>query len=287
MPVNTFKESEKRPEEKEAIRTVKLDEEWLNYFFRREVLKTDGTRLKETSMNQYKSRAKDLLRVIQPINDTRDMESILDKLWEVEDVVQMENHLTCLKVIFRNLTNEEIRSLMNTEQKSEVEKLLNDFTKAVMAQKKEEENDQTPSEEEQKHYIPWNELNEKVLTYRDQMLLNVDDRTTEELENACITALYVIDHEPRRNEYGSLMYDENGTNSYVDGKIILRDYKTFEAYGVYEFALSDETKVLMDELVKRKKQLGTKWIFGGEHNLRDNWHTKMQKAFNANILFTE
>ncbi|KAJ3280179.1 hypothetical protein HK104_000851 [Borealophlyctis nickersoniae] len=179
-------------------------------------------------MNQYKSRAKDLVQAIQPINDMRDMEAICDKLLEVEDIVKMENHLNCLKI----------------------EKLLNDFTKEVMAQKdlKAEENDQIPSEEEQKHYIPWNELTDKVCAYRDRLLSNVEGCTTEELENACITGLYVIDHEPRRNEYGSLTYDEDGENVYVDGKITLRDYKTFAAYGQYEFALSDETKILMDEL---------------------------------------
>ncbi|KAJ3269719.1 hypothetical protein HK104_005071 [Borealophlyctis nickersoniae] len=273
-------ESEKRPEEKEAIRTVKLDEEWLNFFFRRELLKTDGTPLKGTSMNQYKSRAKDLVHAIEPINDMRDMESIFDKLLKVEDVVKRENHLNCLKVIFRNLTNEEIESLMTMKQKSEVEKLLDDFTKAVMAQKKEEENDQIPSEEEQKHYIPWNELNQEVLAYRDRMLLNVEDRTTEELENACITALYVIDHEPRRNEYGSLMYDEMEQTRTLMERLSSDIIKLSKR--MYEFALSDETKVLMDDLVRRKKQLGIKGIFGeNEHNPRDNWHTNMRKAFNA------
>ncbi|KAJ3245844.1 hypothetical protein HK104_007931, partial [Borealophlyctis nickersoniae] len=250
----------------------------------RVLLKTDGKPLKESSIGQYRSHANNLVQAIQPINDMRDMEAICDKLLKVEDVGKMETHLNCLKMIFRNLTKEEIESLMTTDRKSEVDKLLNDLTETIMAQKdlKDEENDQIPSEEEQKHYIPWNELNDKVRAYRDRLLLNVDDCTTEELEHGCIAALYVVDHEPRRNEYGSLTYDENGENVYVDGNIILRDYKTFAAYGEYEFALSEETKVLMDELVRRKKQLEIKWIFGGnDQNPRVNWHIRMRKAFNA------
>ncbi len=111
--------------------------------------------------------------------------------------------------------------------------------------------------------ISWTKLHNKVydlLKKRASDIRNgphpVDDG---ELQQAARLGLYVLEGGgPRYREYRTLIADcqgtNQGTNTYIKGKIILCDYAAAKQYGTYDFDVSQVTQTILDELVQRNAE---------------------------------
>lgn len=282
----TTRHSERKTEEE-----CSLTKEWLMVFFQRKLLKLNGEELKSTSVQQYKFRVADFLNLIKPLKDLTDMEAILDRLIAREDgefISKVDNRLNMLKMIIRNLTPLEARRLIGTpEVQEKAANLLRDFTQAIMAERalEAQTKDQRPSEDEISNHMPWSEIVRMVEEYRSKLILSgLQSVGLDELEAAVATSLYVLENEPRRNEYGSLRCEPHNkvVDNWMDnGTVVLNDYKCGQIYGQYTFELSPDGKRLMSELMRRKQISNINWVFGrrNEINPRDNWPNTLRKIF--------
>ena len=287
---NWTMEEEDEVEEEQVQENFLTDNEWVEQFWKRNLLKNDNTPYKASSINSYRTRMPTLLNVIGYAGGKLNMNDTLERLLESYNYVQAENHLAVLKAILRNLTKSEKRVLLGKPyEQQEAFRLLKEFTDTIIAGKilEMEEKDQYPNSNEHQNYIDWKELYDKIYEYRATVLALENEgypTSTDELEKVVAVSLHVIDNEPRRNEFGSLTYREDkDKNYYKDGVVVLNNYKTKGAYGTFEIVLTPETRELMETLIKRKRKFYvTEWVFGRDAvNPQSTWHDRLKKYFNS------
>ncbi|KAI9102774.1 hypothetical protein DFS34DRAFT_591393 [Phlyctochytrium arcticum] len=127
------------------------------------------------------------------------------------------------KAFFNLLTEEERHELIEDADKTfgtKTGQLITFLNKEIRTV----ETEQEFSEKQSERYVPYDELRTQVDTKSNTL----DKTNIQEVQKGIVLSLYVH-YPPRRNPYSTLTYG-TGLNSYSNGVIILRDYKTHNTY---------------------------------------------------------
>lgn len=113
---------------------------------------------------------------------------------------------------------------------------------------------------DQQRYLPWIIIRNLTTIARDAVLTNLTETSLETLQHVALTSLMVLDNFPRRNELLRLVVPDDvpseklsTTNYYKDGVAYLNQYKTGDKYFVYTLNVKPETKLIIEEILSRKK----------------------------------
>lgn len=271
--------------------SLKIDKPFLDRFFKRELLKKNGLVMKQNGVCAYKSCWKAHLTPLLGSRPFDDLDTFLMRFYTStkggNHGRETEERYNALKALYRNLTPEEKADLVPDPET--LEYLMAQILPGVMAQAVLREQTSGSANKNMRRIGPvdWDKLTEDVKLHTVKVLGQLDPGI-DELMNAIIVNLYVTCNAPRRCEYANLCLidgsDHEGQldNTYNDGIILLRNYKTAIAYGEYTFRVNRETKALFDLLLP--KLGGSKYIFypfkdTDEAQRLYRWTKRVENAF--------
>ncbi|KAI9103854.1 hypothetical protein DFS34DRAFT_590259 [Phlyctochytrium arcticum] len=131
------------------------------------------------------------------------------------------------------------------------------------------ETEQEFSKKQSEQYVPYDELWTRV----DTKLNTLDKTNIQEIQKGIVLSLYVH-YLPRRNPYATLTY-RTGLNSYSNGVITLRDYKTHNVYGDFKIQCNDITI----DLIETYHSLAGDMAIFPEHQDSSKWSSFVASIF--------
>lgn len=271
-----------------------LSNEFLDDAFSHDIIKRDNTPYSSKSLSDIKGHVKRFIRVMDSYSNlnifTQSNEYIQSVFFiDYKDNVrkslkECENWVTGLRAVTRSVKNNELfqaKYFCTTERFKAIDDLLGGIMTQLQVAIKEfdKQDPQFIRDNELELLQPWLDFRSKVSQYIDQVFTTgIAQCNTETLQIATFMSLSVIDNEPRRNEYVLMAtnigseFDYNrgdyNENWYDDGQIVLNWYKTVRQYGPYKFIVSDRTRLILDELVSRRRQDGKFYLFIDNNDLR-------------------
>lgn len=271
--------------------SLKIDKPFLDKFFKRQLLKKNGLVMKANGAYAYKCCWNAHLTKVLGERPFDEMETFLMRFYTStkggNHRRETEERYNALKALYRNLTPEEKADLV--PEPETLEYLMGRILPGVMAEAvlREQRSGNANKNMRRIGSVDWDKLTEDVELYTLKILGKFDP-DIDELMNAIIVNLYVTCNAPRRCEYANLCVtdgsDHEGQldNTYNDGIILLRNYKTVLAYGEYVFKVNQETKKLFDLL--QPKLRGSKYIFypfkdTDEAQRSYRWTKRVENAF--------
>ncbi len=280
-----------------------FDKHFLSNFFltTRTHKRTDnGEKCEISTITQRKSSFQKLLQKFPTSNPFQCEETLLNFLFENKclsdeaEVRKIQSDITTLQFILTNLNQDEIEKYIGVEQYQKICELMLLCSKDMRALRTVLRNDehyveQELSDSELSLFIPWNKLEEIILQFSRKIIDNLSTSSYQQIFDAALCSLYVLDNPPRRNEYIHLscipgnpfFWRDNefvpGDNWFYNGKIFLNKFKTAKDYGTYSFVVSKPTTVLLNEMVKR--QPNKKYIFRQDTEAHINETKIIRKSF--------
>lgn len=188
-----------------------------------------------------------------------------------------DNIITALKAILRNTSNDHVFIQTYFSHPHFHKQFLHymDQVHTQLCSYKDElqfNNSQGLSLHEKQFLLPWTSLQNLTHEFLLPILSKpLQESTTITIQSAVIASLYTIDHPPRRNEILFLQSLQHlppnsptqSINFYnpITQTIHLNNYKTLHKFGPYQFIVSDNTHILLQELIQRKPHNDHPFIF--------------------------
>ncbi|KAJ3159482.1 hypothetical protein HDU88_009038, partial [Geranomyces variabilis] len=191
----------------------------------------------------------------KPFQNVEASFAALEKHNETNSFETIKKDLNILKMYLTHMTQDERRKLIQDRQFDDKLKAYYDY---VDGQTKEDElmKNQEATDDERAAAMPYPIIVEKALSKRKTIIDNGVENASEDDLMACgHVCLQVVENQgaPRRCEYCTLVGGSSEfPNYYKDGKVVLKEYKTARCYGDYIIDVSDDTRVILDELAKRR-----------------------------------